>query len=77
MQQQEDAYQRIKRKYMLQTEAEELEQTKKEHTQQMRLKEIFVDEPQQTPVREVIIKKFQSRTELKPKLLPIESDDYQ
>ena len=58
MQQQEDAYYRIKRKYMLQTEAEEFEQTKKEHAQQTRLKKTFVNEPQQTPVREVNVKKF-------------------
>ena len=33
MQQQEDAYQRIKRKYLLQTETEEFEQKKKEQIQ--------------------------------------------
>jgi hypothetical protein len=43
---------------MLQTEAEEFEQTKKEHAQQTRLKKTFVNEPQQTPVREVNVKKF-------------------
>jgi hypothetical protein len=62
---------------MLQTEVEEFEQTKKEHIQQTRLKKTFVDEPQQTPVRSVDLKKFQSKTEFKPKLLPMESDDFQ